>query len=173
MHADSGVPSADSGTLGDNSGIPAGRSRIISRSARNCFRATRQDCTIGSLSLERRRLCLTYGTPTLCHHAAPIAAASRRVALRSRRFLLHQFEFVQALNEKHNGRAAHVGARAELEAVTSQIMLDVRQLDALNRFFFRNDAESLAAWKSARDVAWPLPPKEESPAGGDREQPAA
>jgi hypothetical protein len=69
------------------------------------------------------------------------------------RAVLDQFE--HALNEKHNGRAAQVGARAELEAVTSEIMLIVRQLDALNRFRFRKDAESLAAWKSARDVAWP------------------
>ncbi len=69
--------------------------------------------------------------------------------------------FEQALNQKHNGRAAHVGARAELEAVTSEVMLVVRQLDALNRFRFRNNAESLAAWKSARDVAWPAPPVEE------------
>ena len=36
--------------------------------------------------------------------------------------------------QKHNGRAAHVGARAELDAVTSEIMLIARQLDALNRF---------------------------------------
>ena len=83
---------------------------------------------------------------------------------------LNRFE--QVLNEKHNGRAAHVGARAELEAVTSEIMLDVRQLDALNRFFFRNDAESLAAWKSSRDVAWPIVDKEEPPAG-NTEKPAA
>jgi hypothetical protein len=73
--------------------------------------------------------------------------------------------FEQALNEKHNGRAAHVGARAELEAVTAEIMLLVKQLDALNRFHFRKDAESLAAWKSARDVVWPLPTeKPEKPA---------
>jgi len=64
--------------------------------------------------------------------------------------------FEQVINEKHVGRAAHVGARAELEAVTAEIMLIVRQLDALNRYRFRKDAESLAAWKSARDVAWPL-----------------
>ena len=78
--------------------------------------------------------------------------------------ILDQYE--QALNQQHAGRAAHVGARAELEAVTSDIMLIVRQLDALNRFRFRTDAQSLAAWKSARDVAWPLPPveKEEKPA---------
>ena len=84
---------------------------------------------------------------------------------------LDQFE--QALNEKHNGRAAHVGARAELEAVTSEIMLIVRQLDALNRFRFRKDAESLAAWKSARDVAWPLPPEKEAPPVGEEKKPAA
>jgi hypothetical protein len=61
--------------------------------------------------------------------------------------------FEQSLDDKHNGRAAHVGARAELEAVTAEIMLVVRQLDALGRFRSRNNAESLAAWKSARDVA--------------------
>jgi hypothetical protein len=73
--------------------------------------------------------------------------------------------FEQALKEKHNGRAAHVGARAELAAVTGRIMLIVGQLDTLNRFHFRKDAESLAAWKSARDVAWPAAPeKEEKPA---------
>ncbi len=69
--------------------------------------------------------------------------------------------YEQALNQKHAGRAAHVGARAELDAVTAEIMLIVRQLDALNRFRFRNDAESLAGWKSATDVAWPAPPVEE------------
>jgi hypothetical protein len=75
--------------------------------------------------------------------------------------------YEQALNQQHLGRAAHVGARAELEAVTSEIMLIVRQLDALNRFRFRKDAESLAAWKSARDVAWP------APVVGEAEKPAA
>jgi hypothetical protein len=81
--------------------------------------------------------------------------------------------FERALNEKHMGRAAHVGARAELEAVTSEIMLIVRQLDALNRFHFRKDAEALAAWKSARDVAWPAQEKEAPPVGGDTQKPAA
>jgi hypothetical protein len=82
--------------------------------------------------------------------------------------------YEQALNQQHAGRAAHVGARAELEAVTSDIMLIIRQLDALNRFHFRKDAESLAAWKSARDVAWPLPPEKEAPpAGGEAQKPAA
>jgi hypothetical protein len=79
---------------------------------------------------------------------------------------LDQYE--QSLNQQHAGRAAHVGARAELEAVTADVMLIIRQIDALSRFRFRTDAESLAAWKSARDVAWPLPDKE-----GDSQKPAA
>lgn len=70
--------------------------------------------------------------------------------------------FEQALKEKHAGRAAHVGARAELEAVATDIMLVVHQLDALNQYHFRNDAEALAAWKSARDVAWPAQDQKES-----------
>jgi hypothetical protein len=82
--------------------------------------------------------------------------------------------YEQALNQQHAGRAAHVGARAELEAVAAEIMLIVRQLDALNRFRFRRDAESLAAWKSARDVAWPAPEvKGEPPAAGEAQKPAA
>ena len=76
--------------------------------------------------------------------------------------------FEGALNQKHNGRAAHVGARAELEAVTAEVMLIVRQLDALNRFRFRSNAESLAGWKSARDIAWPAAPEP-----GEVEKPAA
>jgi hypothetical protein len=53
-------------------------------------------------------------------------------------------------------------------------MLTIRQIDALNRFYFRTNAESLAAWKSARDVAWPLPPERAAPpVGGEAQKPAA
>jgi hypothetical protein len=62
--------------------------------------------------------------------------------------------FEQALREKNAGRAAHVGARADLEAVTADIMLMIGRLDALNQFYYRNNAEALAAWRSARDVIW-------------------
>ena len=107
--------------------------------------------------------------------AADAAAAHKEILVRygmSEDFLV-QFgasldRFEQVLNEKHAGRAAHVGARAELESVTAEIMLIVRQLDALNRYRFRKDAESLAAWRSARDVAWPLGSGE-----GEQQKPAA
>jgi hypothetical protein len=108
-------------------------------------------------TLSHRELLLRYGLPET--FLEELGAA------------LDRFEHV--LNEKHAGRAAHVGARAELGAVSAEIMLIVRQLDALNRFRFRNDAESLAAWKSARDVAWPAQEKEEPGIGGDAQKPAA
>ena len=72
--------------------------------------------------------------------------------------------YEQSLNQRHAGRAAHVGASAELEAVTADIMVIIRQIDALNRVRFRSNAELLAAWKSARDVAWPITEKPEKPA---------
>ncbi len=64
-------------------------------------------------------------------------------------------EYEASMNEKHSSRTSHVGATAELLAVTDEIMLIVRQLDALIRFRFRNDPEALAAFESARNVAWP------------------
>jgi hypothetical protein len=77
-------------------------------------------------------------------------------------------EFEAALNEKHAGRAAHVGANADLDAVTDEVMRLVQQLDALNRFRFRDDAEALGAWRSARNVAWPAPERRApGPQGGD------
>jgi hypothetical protein len=60
-----------------------------------------------------------------------------------------------AVNVKHAARAAHVGAAAELASVVAETMDLVRQLDTINRFHFREDAEPLAAWRSARNVAWP------------------
>jgi hypothetical protein len=79
--------------------------------------------------------------------------------------LVDQYE--QAISDKLAGRSAHVGASAELEAVTSEIMLVVHLLDRLNRVRFRKDGELFAAWKSARDVAWPLPNREDTPPSGD------
>jgi hypothetical protein len=83
--------------------------------------------------------------------------------------LLDRFE--AAVNAKHAARASHVGAAAELTSVVAEIMGLVRQLDTINRFRFRDDAESLAAWRSARNVAWPAADKGREPDKGI--QPAA
>ena len=62
--------------------------------------------------------------------------------------------FERALADKHSGQAAHVGARAGLRALSGEILERAQHLDALNRIRFKGDAESLAGWKNARDVAW-------------------
>jgi hypothetical protein len=79
--------------------------------------------------------------------------------------LLDQYE--ASINEKHASRASHVGATAELAAVTEEIMGIVRQMEALIRFRFRNDAEALAAFESARNIAWPAPNSDAEPGTGE------
>lgn len=66
-------------------------------------------------------------------------------------------EYEAVVSRQRNGLATQVGAGAELEAVTGEIMGVVRHLDSLHRLRFRNDPELRAAWKSARNVAWPQP----------------
>jgi hypothetical protein len=82
-------------------------------------------------------------------------------------------EFEAALNTKHAGQAAHVGAHADLEAVTAEIMQLVRQLDSLTEFRFRNDAEALAAWRSARNIPWRGVERQQRPPAGGDVRPAA
>jgi hypothetical protein len=83
--------------------------------------------------------------------------------------------FEQAINDRRAGRLSHVGARADLLAVDRDIMELIHQINAITRYRYRNDAEPLAAWKSARNVAWPLPPEpeKEAPTPGSADKPAA
>ncbi|MBA3443498.1 MAG: hypothetical protein H0T58_01400 [Gemmatimonadales bacterium] len=55
----------------------------------------------------------------------------------------------QAVDKSTEGRRAHVGARAELDAVAEEVTQIVRVMDALNRFRFADNAESMASWESA------------------------
>ncbi len=64
-------------------------------------------------------------------------------------------EYDQAVEQPHSGKRAHVGARADLGAVTRDLMALVTVLDGLNRYRFRDNAEQLAAWRSAKNVAGP------------------
>jgi hypothetical protein len=50
------------------------------------------------------------------------------------------------------GRRGHVGAVAELQAVSDEVMRMVEMLDGLNRYRLAGNAELLAAWESARNV---------------------
>lgn len=61
-------------------------------------------------------------------------------------------QYDTAVEEAREARIGHIGARAELEAVTEELMELVALLDGLNRYRFRNNAELSAAWVSARNV---------------------
>jgi len=62
----------------------------------------------------------------------------------------------QALDRKAVGcRLRHVAARAGVQARTDEIMREITLLGALYRHEFRADPLRLAAWRSARRVAWP------------------
>jgi hypothetical protein len=77
----------------------------------------------------------------------------------------------EALTLAHAGHRAHTGARADLKAVTDEIMLVVRDLDASQRYRFRKEPEQLASWEAARNIPWhnggnsSEPPPEESAEG--------
>jgi hypothetical protein len=64
-------------------------------------------------------------------------------------------QFDRAVERGVSGRRAHVGARAELEAIADEVLQQVRQLDGLIRFRFAQDAEALAGWRSASNTFGP------------------
>ena len=83
----------------------------------------------------------------------------------------------KAVEESREARVKHVGARADLETVTEELMELVALLDGLNRYRFRNNAELSAAWESARNVVGtpqvkPAEPGPQDPPG-EVVQPAA
>ncbi len=61
-------------------------------------------------------------------------------------------EFDASAAEANSGLRDHVGARAELDAVSDEVVGLVELLDGLSRYRFGRDAEMLAVWESARHV---------------------
>jgi len=82
-------------------------------------------------------------------------------------------EFDGSVATSNEGRRSHVGARAELEAVSDEVMRIVEVLDGLNRYRFGGDAEMRAAWESARNVVSEPSAAGEEPAKKDEVKPAA
>ena len=61
-----------------------------------------------------------------------------------------------ALLRQRTAHTAQVGAVSDLKLVSQEVMRLLKTLDAIHRLRFKGDGELLAAWKSARNVAWPL-----------------
>jgi hypothetical protein len=73
-------------------------------------------------------------------------------------------EFDRAVERGTEGRRAHVGARAELDAIADEVIQIVEYIDTLNRFRFTDDPESLAGWQSNSNIFGPV--RSGGPAGG-------
>ena len=69
--------------------------------------------------------------------------------------LLTRFE--EATDLANAGRRHHVGARAELGAISAELTRVNGVRDVLNQTRFRDDPNLLAGWDSARSLAWPRP----------------
>ena len=74
-------------------------------------------------------------------------------------------EFEKTLEATRAGRRDHVGASADLQVVTAEIVEQVRLLDGLVRYRFGDNAELMGAWISARNVLGPFRSKGEPDAG--------
>ncbi|MGH7752502.1 MAG: hypothetical protein ACREN5_06775, partial [Gemmatimonadales bacterium] len=61
-------------------------------------------------------------------------------------------QYDASVEESSLGRRDHVAARAELNAVSREILNLVELLDGLNRYRFGSESATLAAWESARNV---------------------
>jgi hypothetical protein len=65
--------------------------------------------------------------------------------------------FENSVEEANAGLRAHTGARAELRSLVKELMRRVQMLDGIIGLTFRDKAEILGSWQSARNVAWPSP----------------
>ena len=81
-------------------------------------------------------------------------------------------ELEKTLEATRAGRRDHVGASADLTAVASEIVEQVRLLDGLVRYRFGDNAELMGAWISARNVLGPFRSRSE-PDAGEGETPEA
>lgn len=97
--------------------------------------------SILALATANRELLLTYGMPE---------GLLERIAQG-----LNQYESVEV--KKAVSTQSHVGASAEIEKVRHEMLLVLKHLDALQRVRFAENAEMLAAWRSARDPHGPIP----------------
>jgi hypothetical protein len=83
-------------------------------------------------------------------------------------------QYEDTLQATSAGRREHVGARADLKAVASDISKQLRLLDKVVRYRFGDNAELMGAWASARNVAGPFNTTNEPESGaGGSEAPKA
>jgi hypothetical protein len=86
-------------------------------------------------------------------------------------------QFDQAVEQGTDARRTHVGASADLDALSDELIQIMRLMDGSNRYRFSADPDSLAEWESARATFAPsrtaVPPTTPPPSPGGEIKPAA
>ena len=84
-------------------------------------------------------------------------------------------EFEQTLEGSRAGRRDHMGATADLKAIAAEINEQVRVLDGLMQYRFRDNAELMGEWAGVRNVLGPFKSKTQpqAPAEGNQSPKAA
>jgi hypothetical protein len=72
-------------------------------------------------------------------------------------------EFEKTLEGSRAGRRDHMGATADLKAITAEILEQVRVLDGLMWYRFRDNAELMGEWAGVRNVLGPFQQKKQQP----------
>lgn len=70
-------------------------------------------------------------------------------------------EFEAAVEAVRVGRREHIGARADLESLTAELMDQVKVLDGMTRYGFGDNPDVMAEWKAVKAV--PARPSKASP----------
>ena len=61
-------------------------------------------------------------------------------------------EFEAASEAARTARRDHIGARADLEVISAELVEQVKVLDGITRYRFGNDPEVMTEWKAARQI---------------------
>jgi hypothetical protein len=72
-------------------------------------------------------------------------------------------EYEGSITVTNTSREDHIGARAELQQVSDEVVQLVQMMDGINRYRFRGDPHLLVAWEAARHVVTGPQPKIEAP----------
>lgn len=80
--------------------------------------------------------------------------------------------YAGALLRQRTAHTAQVGAVSDLKQVSKEVMRLLKALHAIHRLRFKGDGELLAAWNSARNVAWPMTDRVDPPVPATPASPA-
>jgi hypothetical protein len=75
-------------------------------------------------------------------------------------------EFDRSVEDTNSAFRDHLGARAELDEVSDEVMQLVDLLDGLNRYRYLRDPEMLEMWRSMRRIVTSRVVAEEETPGG-------